>query len=105
MWAILGLVLVLVILVATVVLQTLDRSTDNNVLPTKATTPGQPPPTPLGGPPQEALDACEAVPQGGACSFMTQEGHTVTGTCSHIPPDDLVCIPSWCATPCPLNKQ
>ncbi len=101
MWAILGLVLVLVILVATVVWQTLDRSTDNNVVQPQATTPGQPPPTPLGGPPQEALDACEAVPQGGDCSFMAQEGHTVTGTCSHIPPDDLVCIPLGVQLPAP----
>lgn len=101
MWAILGLVLVLVILVATVVWQTLDRSTDNNVVQPQATTPGQPPPTPLGGPPQEALDVCDAVPQGGACSFVDKEGRAVVGTCNHIPPDDLVCIPPGAQPPAP----
>ena len=101
MWAILGLVLVLVILVGAVAWQTLNRSTDDNTVQPGATTPGQPPPTPIGGPPQEALDACEAVAQGGACRFVAKEGQTVTGTCNHIPPDDLVCIPTGGQQPPP----
>ncbi|MBK9603790.1 MAG: glycosyltransferase family 39 protein [Anaerolineales bacterium] len=46
------------------------------------------------GPPQEALDACSTSSQGDACSFTTQNGNTVDGSC--ITPqnlDVLACAP------------
>jgi 4-amino-4-deoxy-L-arabinose transferase-like glycosyltransferase len=47
-----------------------------------------------GGAPQEALDACENLAQGEACSFTQANGNTVNGSCI-IPPnlDILACAP------------
>lgn len=46
------------------------------------------------GPPQEALDACSTSSEGDACSFTTQNGNTVDGSCITPPNlDTLACAP------------
>lgn len=52
---------------------------------------------PQGGlPPQEALDACEALSEADACSFSIDQTE-ITGTCLQPPqgPEDaLICVPA-----------
>ena len=47
---------------------------------------------PLGGPPQEAIDACSGVSEGDACEFMAPHGK-ITGTCRSIE-GQLACVPA-----------
>jgi len=55
----------------------------------------QPQQNPRQGPPQQALDACATLTQGDACSFTTQNGNTINGSCI-IPPNQsqLACAPA-----------
>jgi len=46
---------------------------------------------PLGGPPQQAIDACSGVSEGDACEFTAPHG-TITGTCMLIE-GQLACVP------------
>jgi 4-amino-4-deoxy-L-arabinose transferase-like glycosyltransferase len=53
-----------------------------------------------GGAPQEALDACASLTQGESCSFTSQNGNTVNGSCITPPNlDDLACAPQGMIPP------
>ena len=43
-------------------------------------------------PPREALDACSGASPGASCSFTSQRGDTISGTCQS-PAGELACVP------------
>ena len=45
-----------------------------------------------GGPPQEAIDACDGLNSGDACSIATPNG-TLSGACTNLPGSILACVP------------
>ncbi|MFN8413922.1 MAG: glycosyltransferase family 39 protein [Anaerolineales bacterium] len=55
------------------------------------------------GPPQEALDACSNATQGASCSFTTQNGNTINGSC--ITPPNLSVLACAPAGMIPQNGQ
>jgi 4-amino-4-deoxy-L-arabinose transferase-like glycosyltransferase len=56
--------------------------------------PGQGPQGQFQGPPPEALEACSGQTQGSSCSFTTQNGNTINGSCITLPnTSDLACAP------------
>lgn len=44
------------------------------------------------GPPDEAIDACQGMDEGDACSFATPRGDQVTGTCRSVR-EGMACVP------------
>jgi 4-amino-4-deoxy-L-arabinose transferase-like glycosyltransferase len=54
----------------------------------------QPNARPANQPPQEALEACEELSPGDACTVQLRNGNNIQGTCQTRPPGTLVCVPS-----------
>lgn len=54
---------------------------------------GQPPNSGQGQPPAEAMNACQGLSQGAACSFTTPQG-SISGTCNQTPEGVLACVPA-----------
>ena len=46
------------------------------------------------GPPQAAISACSGQTSGSSCSFTTQQGNSITGTCQTPPNSSLACVPA-----------
>lgn len=46
-----------------------------------------------GGPPPEALAACEVQNVGEVCSFDSPKGGVILGTCEHVRDGSLACVP------------
>ena len=51
-------------------------------------------PPPGGGPPREALAACNGRAEGASCTFQGRGGESVTGTCGAPPGRPLACRPA-----------
>lgn len=49
---------------------------------------------PQGGPPQEALDACDGQDDGSLCAFTGRRGETLEGTCRAPQGRALACVPA-----------